>query len=71
MAGQTVMVIVRLNAHQIGVRIMTGRATNPLVITEEALAVRQPVRLKTDIHLTPGPHAHNRVPSTMTSTAKL
>jgi len=71
MAGETIVIVARVVAHQIAVRVMASRATYPPVISEETFAVGQPIGLKSHVHLAPCLHAHHRIPSAMAGATEI
>src|ERR1039458_4266122 len=56
---------------QVGMRIVAGGATDPFVIAEETVTIRQAVRRKPDIDLAPLPRPDDELPCAMALAAEL
>ena len=56
---------------QVGMRIVAGGATDPFVIAEETVTIRQAVRRKPDIDLAPLPRPDDELPRAMALAAEL
>ena len=70
MTRQTSPVVTAFLANQVHVRIVASRAAYPLVVSQEALAAGQPVRLKPDIFLAKQTLPDYGFPRVMTLAAK-
>ena len=71
MTSQASAIVTGFVARQAGVRIVASGAADALVVAQEALAVRQPVRRKPDIDFAPLPRPDDELPSAMTLAAKI